>query len=343
MSESTSPQAGLPEVAFYYPNPYWRNPDWAKNLILFFDGIGVLIPQYMEHHSNLDDLAVIAGLREHNLFHVIEPESAVNKEATKALANSLVDIIASDRLDHLRMSEDTNFHTLSMSRLGYYGDPELADFVFQELKERGLAKETEDGVSIPMHPTVRSLILVLLSQILRPQGRELGLDLSPATDQPRLVGALNELLSSPSAPSVSDVVSFDMAIVGVDLGSVEIGEILAFRKEHYADHRNYSLSVRRFARELSLMPANERADAFEARQEELDELANGLRKLARGAWKKPASFAISISGATWTYATGDPIGAAIAASGSILGIPAAETVEVSAYSYLFNAQSKYAY
>lgn len=342
MTDPTTPTTALPEVAFYYPNPYWRDPDWAKNLILFFDGIGMLIPNYMEHHSDLDDLAVIAGLKQHHLFHVIEPESAVDEAATKSLANSLVDIIASDRLDHLRSDDSTQFHTLSMSRLGYSGDRELAQFVFQELKVRGLALDTKDGVSIPMHPTVRSLILVLLAQILRPQGRERGLDLSPATDRPELVSALTELLSAPSAPTVSDVVSFDMATVGVDLGSVDIQEILAFRKEHYSDHRNYSLSVRKFARELSLMPKDERSKAFEARQEELNDLASKLLKLARGAWNKPACFAISLSGAAWTYTTGDPIGAAIAAGGSMLGLVGGDTVEVGAYSYLFNAHSKYA-
>ncbi|MEZ6057664.1 MAG: hypothetical protein R3C01_13265 [Planctomycetaceae bacterium] len=341
MTASSTPTT-LPEVAFYYPNPYWRNPDWAKNLILFFDGIGMLIPNYMEHHSDLDDMAVIAGLKEHALFHVIEPETAVDKGATKTLANSLVDIIVSDRLDHLRKDEGTHFHTLSRSRLGYSGDPELAEFVFQELKERGLAKDSEDGLSIPMHPTVRSLILVLLAQILRPQGRERGLDLSPATDRSELVGALTEMLSAPSGPTASDVVSFDMATVGVDLGSVDIAEILAFRREHYSDHRNYSLSVRQFARDLSLMPKDERKKAFEARQEELDDLASKLRKLARGAWNKPASFAISLSGAAWTYATGDPIGAAIAAGGSMLGLGGGESIEVGAYSYLFNAHTKYA-
>lgn len=38
---------------------------------------------------------------------------------------------------------------------------------------------------------VGSLILVLLSQILRPHGEKLGADLSPATDRPQLVGALD--------------------------------------------------------------------------------------------------------------------------------------------------------
>jgi len=44
-----------------------------------------------------------------------------------------------------------------MSRLGYYGDDSLARMIFEELKKRGLAKDSEDKVSIPMHPKVRSL------------------------------------------------------------------------------------------------------------------------------------------------------------------------------------------
>ena len=80
----------LPEVAFYYPNQYLFDLDWAKNLILFFDGIGMLIPNYMEDHSQLDDLAIITGLKEHGLFHVIEPETAVDKDATLELVSRMM-------------------------------------------------------------------------------------------------------------------------------------------------------------------------------------------------------------------------------------------------------------
>ena len=46
-----------------------------------------------------------------------------------------------------------------------------------------------------MHYMVRGLILVMLSQILRPHGATLGADLSPATDRPEFVTALHSLLS----------------------------------------------------------------------------------------------------------------------------------------------------
>ena len=31
------------ELAFYYPNPMWTHRDWVKNLVLFFDGIALLL------------------------------------------------------------------------------------------------------------------------------------------------------------------------------------------------------------------------------------------------------------------------------------------------------------
>ena len=286
-----------PDVAFYYPGQYWRDTDWAKNLICFFDGIAMLIPTYMKDHSSFDDYPIISALKDHGLFHVIRPEEAIDKEATKALTEALGEIIASGRLDHLTKRNDEDirnsaFGSLSMSRLGFYGDPNLADSIFQESKTRGLADDSEDGVSIPMHSTVRSLILILLAQILRPKGEDMGLTLSPATDQTQLVNALSEIISEPepSSSTVGEIVSFDMDKVGVDLGKIPVDEILDFRKQNYSQHRNYILSIRQFTRELSLMPQDEREAKFEQRQEELKDLSHELKKTYRGSWKKPISF-----------------------------------------------------
>ncbi len=329
-----------PDVAFYYPGQYWHDADWIKNLVLFFDGIAMLIPEYMNDHGSFDDYPIISSFKDHGLFHVIRPEENVGANETKALAEALVEIIASGRLDHLKNAKRSSFGSLSMSRLGYYGNEKLADFIFQELKARGLADDSEDGVSIPMHGTVRALILVLLAQILRPKGVDMGMMLSPVTDQWRLVDAMNEIISKPeaSSPSIGDIISFDMAMVGVDLGSVPLEEILDFRQQNYAQHRDYSLSVRKFARELSLMPPEERQAVFEQRQEELDDAASALKKVNRIAWRKPISFGISFAGAAWTYHSGDPIGAAIAGASATFGMPPNKSDEVGVYSYLISAR-----
>ena len=336
-----------PDVAFYYPGQYWYDVDWTKNLICFFDGIAMLIPEYMEDHFRFDDHAIISSLKEHDLFHVIRPEEVVDAEATEALTEALSEIITSGRLDHLTKASDkaarqSDFGSLSMSRLGYLGDENLADSIFQELKSRGLAEDSMDGVSIPMHTTVRSLILVLLAQILRPKGESMGLKLSPATDQKRVVNALNEIISSPdsSSPSVGDIVSFDMAKVGVDLGPIPIDEILDFRKQNYRQHRDYIESVRDFVRELSCIPSDERAVRFEQRQEKLEDLSDGLRKIYSGSWKKRITFGIGLTGAVLTYPS-NPIAAVLSAVSTIVGIVPDKPKEVDVYSYLFSAKQRF--
>jgi hypothetical protein len=341
-SGNQPPKNQTNELAFYYPNPIWMNGDWIKNLILFFDGIALLVPKYMKERVEQFDPAIVAGLKQHGLLHIIEPEKAVDKAAAKVLASTMTNIIGSGALDSLA-KEKTAFHELSMSRLGYGGDERLAKMIFDELKKRGLARETEDGLSIPMHPVVRSLVLTLLSQILRSHGERMNAELNPVTDRPRLVESLVEMLNLPDAPSKGNVVAFDLATVGVDLAAVPIDEILTFRKENKDSYQQYRRSVRSFAYDLSQMPKEERKKRFEDRQAELDELAANLRSIARRAWKKPASFAITLAGAAWTLHTGDPIGALLAAGGAVLGSEKADSKEVGAFSYLFRAHERYPY
>ena len=191
-----------PDIAFYYPGPMWHRSEAIKNLLLFFDGVGLLVPEYMLDRPELIDPSLAIPLREMGLLRLLEPEKMVDAQATAILATQMADIIHSGLLDDLA-GEGGDFHELSMSRLGYMGDSSLAQMIFEELRARGLARDSEDAVSIPMHQNVRNLILVLLAQILQPRGAALGVELLPVTDRPQLVSALTELLSHPDAPSAA--------------------------------------------------------------------------------------------------------------------------------------------
>jgi hypothetical protein len=192
-----------------------------------------------------------------------------------------------------------------------------------------------------MHPMIRSLVLVLLSQILREPGRELGFDLAPATDRPELVGALRELLSLPQAPSAGHVITFDVDHVGVDLAAIPIDEVLAFRKENLDAHRRYVRSVRLFVHELSGMSVNQQALALQERQEQLKDMAADLRAVAKKAWKKPVSFGLGMVGAAWTLAGGNPFGALLGGAGTLLQLGATDKAKVGSYSYLFDARGRF--
>jgi hypothetical protein len=89
------------EIAYYYPNPMWGRGDWIKNLILFFDGVALLVPEYMKDKPSIQDPAIVAGLEQHNLLHMLQPETVVDATATAQLAGAMREIIESGRLDSL--------------------------------------------------------------------------------------------------------------------------------------------------------------------------------------------------------------------------------------------------
>ena len=301
------PDTKAPNVAFYYPGWIWSDVGSLKNLLLFFDGIALLVPDYMQDRVDQVDHEFTVPLLDAGLLHRLKPEELVDKAATEKLAHSLANILDTGTLEPLA-SEATRFHELSYSRLGGFGDRRLADGIIRELKARGLARDSKDGVSVPLHPQVHALVLVLLAQILRPYGERQGLVLQPATDQAQLVDSLRELLSLQSMPSAGHVVATDLATVGVDLSHVPMDEVLSFREEQGTSYRAYARSVRRFMRDLSLLDEAARAEAQEDRIEEIEDLASGLRRRSRSWWKRPASFRLSIAGSAWSALTGDLIG-----------------------------------
>jgi hypothetical protein len=210
------------------------------------------------------------------------------------------------------------------------------------LAARGLAQQSQDGVSIPLHPAVRYLILVLLAQIIRTCSAPPGVLLSPTTDMPEVVRALTEVLRVPTVASAGSVIAFDLQSVSVNLTDVPLDEVLSYRKENLKTYREYARSVREFARDVSLLPEEDRAIAFADRQSKLDDLASDLRRKSRAAWKLPASFALGLAGATWTYASGNLIGALLSASALFLKGPGLSKPEAGAFSYLFAAHKRYA-
>jgi hypothetical protein len=341
MNKKKSPPPGaLSEVAFYYPGPMWYSGDSLKTLLLFFDGIALLVPTYLKNKPEEQDPVMVGPLREAGLLHILEPETLVDKSATEELATAVTGLIRSGAFDGLD-KKGTAFHELSRSRLGYYGDPHIAHKLFKELQKRKLAKKSKDGHSIPMHPLVRGTILVLLAQILRPKGPALGLELSPATDRPQLVDALSQVLLTASPTSTGRVVAFDLETVAPDLSAVPLDEVLDFRKLHLREFREYARSVRQFVREVGRLPSREREKAFQDRQEQIRDLASDLKRTGWQAWRKPASFALTIAGAAWTAKTGDPVGALLAATGAAAGVVGGKRNQVSAYSYLFQARNQW--
>jgi hypothetical protein len=328
----------LQEMAYYH-EPYWRpeQATWIKSLLLFFDGVALLVPDYMRDRPLLADPSLAQPLDDQGLLHRLSPETLIDTTTAETLTELLDGLIRAGAFDDL--DRDTAFAELSRSRAGGLAAPELTEIVLEQLRDRGLAMRSEDGLSIPMHPTVRTFILVVLPQLLRAPAEAAGYALQPFGTQARTIQALLQTLNYEAMPTAGHVVAFDLEQVTLDLEPVPLDEVLDFRRQHGAEHRAYARDLRHFVRDLSLLDQQSREQAFNDRREALTDAADQLRRLARTSWRRPlANFGLGIAGSAVTLASANPVGAALSAAGALLGLHR-QADPASAYAYLLQAQT----
>ncbi|HEV7163516.1 MAG TPA: hypothetical protein VGN25_09695 [Solirubrobacteraceae bacterium] len=329
----------VPETAYYYPEPYWlaREGGWIKSLLLFFDEVAILLPSYMQGRNVVADPTLAGPLEERGLLRVLQPEVFVDGEIATELTAVVEALIHEGAFDEL--SKAGGFAELSMSRMGFGVLETVARRVLDQLSARGLAMPSQDGVSIPMHPRIRGIYLVLLAQLTRQAGVRSELDLHPVTNGRGATEAFEQLADLPPMPSRGQLVSLDLEVVSVDLDSVSLDEVLEFKRENGGEHRRYMENLRTFALELSLLEEVDRARALKDRQAELQEQASDLRKHALAAWKSPkdvTGFGLGLAGAAWSVAAHNPVPAALGILGAGLTmLPSG--ADGSVYSYLFRA------
>jgi hypothetical protein len=258
---------------------------------------------------------------------------------TEALITAVTELVTQGAFDNLEHPK-YGYAELSRSRMGWDADVELSEMIIEELTSRDLARPSEDGVSVPLHPAVRMTFLVLLAQLARDAGRRAGLSLHPATTSLDAIEDLIQVLSLPGSRSAGHLVTLDMETVGLNLAAVPLDEILEFRDQHGTAYRAYARNVRQQVAELGLLAPDEREARLLDRREELADLASDLRKAARLQWRRPlATLGLGAAGATWLAAGAlhDPVGGALAMAGAIAGAASAQPA-ATAYSYILDAR-----
>lgn len=112
------------EVAYHH-EPYWGPSlsDSIKTLLLFFDGVALLVPDYMRDRPLLSDPSLAQPLHDQGLLHRLSPETLVDQATAEALIELLDDMIDAGALEGL--DPGVAFTELSYSRLGGSVDPGL--------------------------------------------------------------------------------------------------------------------------------------------------------------------------------------------------------------------------
>ena len=334
------------DVAYYYPAAYWGMGEgsWVKSLLLFFDKVSILLPDYMYGRHHVADPVLAEPLEDQGLLEVLEPNTWVDEEMAKSLAEAISGLLANGVFDDL--SKEVSFQELSQSRMGYGADLDLAESLVSELQTKGLARPSEDGVSIPLHPAVRTTILVTLAQLARSAGNKQNLSVHPATYDGRAIQDLIDTLSRERMPSRDSVIAFDLEPVSFNLDSLPLDELLQFRAEHQVAHRTYMRDLRGFMAELvEVSLPQEREALLLQRRQEIADAAHDLQSSTRRALgRNLPSWSFGLAGGVWSATTGDPLGLVLAALGlgaGILGLKGPDSNKVAAYSYLFRVEQTF--
>lgn len=332
------------DTAYYYPAPFWlaRDGGWIKSLLLFFDEIAILLPNYMHGRHVLFDPTLAEPLEDLGLLRLLEPNDWVDEETTNKLAEIMVELLTDGTFDDL--PEVEHFQELSQSRIGYCADIDLAKFLVEELRLRNLARPSEDGGSIPLHPTVRTTILVILAQLSRAAGTKRGTAVHPTTNYPPAIKDLIETLSRQRMPSRGNIVQLDIEPVSFDLDLIPLDDVLQFRVEHQEAHRMYMRNLRGFMSELAeIEEFSERESLLLERQQEIADLARDIQRSTGKTLggKSLPSWSLGIAGSIWSFANCDIIGTVLGLVGLAPGKSAGTDNIAGAYSYLFQAEEAF--
>ena len=344
----------LPDIAYYYPEPYWAESeiDWLKTVLLFFDGVAVLLPRLSPQHGpwrRRIDPVLGEPLLDAHLLHILEPEDIIDQEVADQFGSFLTELITAGAFDNLRRED--RFEWLSGSRMAASVDTRLAEMLIEELGKQGLVQEVTasaverqddeqrtDRFSVLMHGAVRQIVLTFWAQALRQPAERRGLGLQPITSELGFVNNFQNLLASPRMPTEGDIVNFDLEQVTLDLSTVPLTDVLEFREQYGADYRAYMRSLRQFMYNLRGLSGVEFRQAFQDRRDELADNADRLRRVARRHWRRSLPmFALSLFGAALRTHAGDVLGAAESAGEAADRLTSPELPDT-AYSYLFKAE-----
>ncbi len=105
------------EIAYYYPEPYWliNEGGWIKSLLLFFDEVAILLPNYMYGRHVSADPTLAGPLEDKGLLRILQPEWFLDERTTEKLTEIVTALIESGAFDDLQAG--SVLAELSMSRM----------------------------------------------------------------------------------------------------------------------------------------------------------------------------------------------------------------------------------
>lgn len=355
------------DYAYYFPQWIWpqRHLGAMKVALLFFDGLVLTLPRDVAAQAVDTDPVLAQPLAELGLLKNLEPVEWMDLQTAEAFSALVLDLITSRRFGAVTREAD-QWRDLdgpeaiptddAPPQFIAGGEPWARQLpvgrrVLREMHKRGLVSKQIHNTIDNIDPSLRALILVVLAHAFRVRTADAPLRVHPVGAGADAEARFTELLRHVSPRRANDwrplrplallgpVAESDYSVLGADLSTVPLDEILAFRREHGEHYRAYARGLRSFLRETAILPEQERAQALADRREAIRQEAADLRRRSRGAFGRSTAFAaITVIASSWTAVhDGDAVGAALTVLAAAAGLPLSATPATTSYTYVIQA------
>jgi hypothetical protein len=201
----------------------------------------------------------------------------------------------------------------------------------RDLQARGLAGALDRKTGLfQLEGNLRAAVVAVCAKTMCLVDRANGLDVVPFRPP------TGRSAPDQRSPALVEVLSGDLASVGVDLSGLPLDDVLAFRDEHLAAYTKYMRDLRSVVRLVDTATDQvDRRRLMLDRQEELRDAADALRRSARRSGIKTSlGVGLGLVGAGLTFGAEAVVGAGIAAVAAAVGlIP--DSPPDSRYTYVF--------
>lgn len=346
------------DLAYYYSDWIWpqESTDRMKSLLLFFDGLALALPADVAAEVVDRDPVLAQPLMDRGLLTNFEPGAWLDRESAERLAETLTNLL------HNRHDDWTHGqrNRIVAAHWGAELAPKAAAAFSKELARLELISGPlgDDGL-VWMDPEPRLLVLSVFVRALESSIRQSSsVRLQPTTDNLELgqqywhaSDAYLDCLGRGNFESrdgrrvrhhhdvrwASWILASDLDAAAVDLSSVPLDDVLAFRAEQGQYYKAYANSLRKFLEDSQSLADPEREAELAVRKEEITDMLTDLRRRSLREFRKDCVvMTLSLAGAAWSAIGGDVIGGALAAGGAFAAAKRHED-PVTSYTYLFHA------
>ena len=228
----------LKSTILYYPTMEIPNTDWLRQVLLYWDEIGSIVPRNYARENAIAFSPEVKLLLKEGVFRSFDPLSLIRRpDLYNGFEQELFSIIESERFE--LMTANTNGKKDSRIH-----KDKVSDLIMDRLLEKGLATKGRSRDWLQFENTTAHVYMSLLAKYLSQADSQVTI---PGTDRDIFQ---NLLYRSPQESGIAGISFSLLNILPMPREDVSIKKIIDFKNKHELDLLRFRSLIHEFQHEL---------------------------------------------------------------------------------------------